>query len=280
MITFISNRIGDGFLILFFGGLVLGGAGPSTTSPSSYLLSGLILFFARITKSAQAPFSRWLPEAIAAPTPISALVHSSTLVTAGVFLLFKFLSFPIFPLFLIGRRTFFISRLSARVERDFKKIVAFSTLSQIGLLFIIMRVGAYWLFFFHLISHAFFKSFLFIGVGNLLHLNLGRQDKRRIALYPGAFLTLTIQIPLLSLMGLGFLSGIVSKDLIISSLLVTTLLSCVIPLGLVLSFFYSIKILIALLNRGKIRPISRVRNSFYFIIRVFLLVLGSVFFAK
>jgi len=118
-------------------------------------------------KSAQFPFSAWLPAAIAAPTPVSALVHSSTLVTAGLWILLK-LEVGGLLILLLGSRTILIGAICALAERDLKKVVAFSTLSQLGLLMIVIAGFSFQIGFFHLITHAFFKSVLFIRVGLLI----------------------------------------------------------------------------------------------------------------
>jgi NADH-ubiquinone oxidoreductase chain 5 len=134
-----------------------------------------------MTKRAQTPISAWLPAAIAAPTPVRALVHSSTLVTAGIVLLIKFyflLNYFLFQKFLIfiGLATIFSAGLSALIEIDFKKLVALSTLRQIGILVFILGLGTKWLALFHLVSHAFFKSCLFLVVGGGLHFIFTKQD--------------------------------------------------------------------------------------------------------
>ncbi len=134
-----------------------------------------------ITKRAQVPVSAWLPAAIAAPTPVSALVHSSTLVAAGIVFILKFYCFVFSSsfqkiLFFIGIFTIFIAGLAALIEIDFKKLVALSTLSQIGILFFILGLGRKWLTIFHLISHAFFKRCLFLVVGRGLHFIFSQQD--------------------------------------------------------------------------------------------------------
>lgn len=187
------------------------------------LIGGLVVL-AALTKRAQIPFSSWLPAAMAAPTPVSSLVHSSTLVTAGVYLLIRF-NFvlrdeAIIILLFIGRITIFIAGLGANYEFDLKKIIALSTLSQLGLIMGILAVGSYRLAFFHLLTHALFKALLFICAGCIIH-NLGNcQDIR----FMGGLIN---QIPLtccffrisnFSLCGLPFLSGFYSKDLILEVL--------------------------------------------------------------
>lgn len=181
------------------------------------------IIVAGITKRAQIPFSRWLPAAIAAPTPVSALVHSSTLVTAGVFLLIRF--YPYLTkvtgfnetILVISSLTIFMAGIRALVECDIKKIIALSTLSQLGVIIASIGLGMPDLAFFHLITHALFKALLFVCAGTLINLHHHSQDLRRIG-------NLVRQIPLtisclnianMALCGLPFLSGFYSKDLII-----------------------------------------------------------------
>ena len=164
-----------------------------------------------------------MPAAIAAPTPVSALVHSSTLVTAGVFLFIRFYPFLSsiylfnFFILIISSLTIFIAGISALVECDIKKIVALSTLRQLGVIMASIGLGFPNLAFFHLITHALFKALLFVCVGTLINIHYHRQDLRNIG-------NLVSQIPLtisclnvanISLCGLPFLSGFYSKDLII-----------------------------------------------------------------
>lgn len=185
---------------------------------------GVLVVLAAITKRAQIPFSSWLPAAMAAPTPVSSLVHSSTLVTAGVYLLIRF-NFSLrdevmIVLLFIGSITMFMAGLGANYEFDLKKIIALSTLSQLGLMMGILALGGYRLAFFHLLTHALFKALLFMCAGCIIH-NLGNcQDIRYIG-------GLVSQIPLtccffnisnFSLCGLPFLSGFYSKDLILEVL--------------------------------------------------------------
>lgn len=182
----------------------------------------LFIIVAAITKRAQIPFSSWLPAAIAAPTPVSALVHSSTLVTAGVYLLIRFnyffLRFDGFRTFLlfIGILTTIISSVCAIFENDVKKIIALSTLRQLGLIISTFSLKLVNLCFFHLIIHALFKALLFMCAGNFIHMS-GNQDIRNM----GGILN---SIPLtfvyfntsnLALCGFPFLSGFFSKDIIL-----------------------------------------------------------------
>jgi NADH-ubiquinone oxidoreductase chain 5 len=144
----------------------------------------ICITLAAITKSAQIPFSSWLPAAIAAPTPVSALVHSSTLVTAGVFLLIRFYPFlhshKIFNIMIliVAVSTIFIAGLRATTECDIKKIIALSTLSQLGIIITRIGLNAPILAYFHIITHALFKALLFICAGAFINQHLHSQDLR------------------------------------------------------------------------------------------------------
>ena len=150
---------------------------------------------------------------MAAPTPVSALVHSSTLVTAGVFILYYFNMFfrkiNTEYLYYIGLLTIFLRGIRAILERDFKKIVAFRTLSQVGFLFLIISNIKFILCFFHLFSHAFFKRILFISVGRILHSSSGRQEARRfLKIHKNRIRTIfLILLRIFNLIGLFFLRG-------------------------------------------------------------------------
>lgn len=186
-----------------------------------------LIIFAAITKRAQIPFSSWLPAAIAAPTPVSALVHSSTLVTAGVYLLIRFNllfvgTFLGRLLLLISGLTIFIAGLGANFEFDLKKIIALSTLSQLGLMIRTLSLGLYKLAFFHLLTHALFKALLFICAGAVIHNIKNSQDIRDIGfLIINMPLTIScLNVANLALCGLPFLAGFYSKDLILEIVLV------------------------------------------------------------
>lgn len=181
---------------------------------------------AAMTKRAQMPFSAWLPAAISAPTPVSALVHSSTLVTAGVYLLIRFnfylLERGVRELLIWGGvLTIFISGLGANFETDIKKVIALSTLSQLGLIVIILRVGAVRLAFFHLVIHALFKSTLFMCAGVLIHSVKGGQDSRKMRGFGagGPRLILVARVRNLALCGFPFLAGFYSKDMVVELVL-------------------------------------------------------------
>nr|ARH54423.1 NADH dehydrogenase subunit 5 [Lasioderma redtenbacheri] len=227
MITALSNRIGDVAILLSIAWMLNFGSWNfifyfdfmKTDLCMTFLMWLVVL--AAFTKSAQMPFSSWLPAAMAAPTPVSSLVHSSTLVTAGVYLLIRFSplfsSTLMFSMLFISSMTMFMAGLGANFEFDLKKIIALSTLSQLGLMMSILFLGDYKLAFFHLLTHALFKALLFMCAGNMIHSLSSYQDIR----YMGA---LIYQMPLtcclfcianFSLCGVPFLSGFYSKDLIL-----------------------------------------------------------------
>lgn len=186
------------------------------------MLLKLLLIISAITKRAQIPFSAWLPAAMAAPTPVSALVHSSTLVTAGVYLIIRFRaalegSVAQRVLLIISCLTIFIAGLGANFEYDLKKIIALSTLSQLGVILRILSLGYRDLAFFHLLSHALFKALLFMCAGVVIHRVGGYQDIRFIGNLI-KFMPLTISfmtISNLALCGFPFLAGFYSKDIIL-----------------------------------------------------------------
>nr|YP_009499534.1 NADH dehydrogenase subunit 5 [Aegosoma sinicum]ASL05648.1 NADH dehydrogenase subunit 5 [Aegosoma sinicum] len=227
MLTALSNRIGDVALLMCIAWMLNYGSW-NYVFYLELAKEDLIMIFisymvvlAAMTKSAQIPFSSWLPAAMAAPTPVSSLVHSSTLVTAGVYLLIRFnFSFSpglMFGLLFISSMTMFMSGLGANFEFDLKKIIALSTLSQLGLMMSILALGDYKLSFFHLLTHALFKALLFMCAGNMIHGMGNCQDIRFMGgLVNHMPLTCAFfNICNVSLCGLPFLSGFYSKDLVV-----------------------------------------------------------------
>nr|QAY82049.1 NADH dehydrogenase subunit 5 [Acrocrypta assamensis] len=227
MLTALSNRIGDVALLMAIAWMLNFGS----WNFIFYLeimkfdwimeLISYLICLAALTKSAQIPFSAWLPAAMAAPTPVSSLVHSSTLVTAGVYLLIRFsVAFSdnlMFLLLFISSLTMFMSGLGANYEFDLKKIIALSTLSQLGLMMSILALGNYELAFFHLLIHAVFKALLFMCAGNMIH-NLNNYQDIRFMGCLSKNMPLTCSyfvICNLSLGGLPFMAGFYSKDLIV-----------------------------------------------------------------
>jgi NADH-ubiquinone oxidoreductase chain 5 len=220
-----------------------------------------------ITKRAQLPFSAWLPAAIAAPTPVSALVHSSTLVTAGVYLIIRLNIFFCDGLIRVGLIylsviTIFISGLGANFETDLKKIIALSTLSQLGVIMMVLSVGYFDLAFFHLITHAVFKAILFLCAGVIIHGIGGRQDIRGIGLvgYLSPILSRIIGLASIALCGLPFMRGFYSKDMILEiiyRLNNNLVLLIMIILATMFTLIYSIRLMYYSLWR------INVKNSYY-----------------
>lgn len=228
ILTALRNRIGDVALLLAIAWILNYGSWnyifylEIIKINFEIMVIGRLVVLAAITKRAQIPFSSWLPAAIAAPTPVSALVHSSTLVTAGVYLLIRFNVLLVDTilgkfLLLISGLTIFIAGLGANYEFDLKKIIALSTLRQLGLIIRILSIGFYKLAFFHLLTHALFKALLFICAGAIIHNINNFQDIR----YIGGlrkFIPLTsscFNIANLALCGIPFLAGFYSKDIIL-----------------------------------------------------------------
>lgn len=219
ILTILSNRVGDRAILVCVGLSSGFGCWNFFFFDSVSLIFCFFIVLAAITKRAQIPFSAWLPAAIAAPTPISSLVHSSTLVTAGVYLLIRFFdliysSGVCMYVFYIGVLTMFISGLGANFEPDIKKIIALSTLSQLGLIMIVYGLGYPLLAFFHLLSHALFKSLLFICAGFVIHNFTRNQDSRYAGnlFYFSPLLCVVFGVVNLSLCGFPFLAGFYSKD--------------------------------------------------------------------
>nr|ASY98134.1 NADH dehydrogenase subunit 5 [Sinomantis denticulata] len=227
MLTALSNRVGDVALLMAIAWMLNFGSWNYifyldclTYEYEMWLISVLVVL-AGMTKSAQIPFSAWLPAAMAAPTPVSALVHSSTLVTAGVYLLIRFSkAFPEWLmsfLLVISVLTMFMSGLGANFEYDLKKIIALSTLSQLGLMMSILSLGFSDLAFFHLLTHALFKALLFMCAGMVIHNVSNFQDIRFMGSL-SLFMPLTsacFMVSNFALCGMPFLAGFYSKDMIL-----------------------------------------------------------------
>ena len=234
--AFIMNRIGDAGLLfaLFmmlnkFHTLEFVEIGKMiTASPELYTgIAGAItlcLFLAATGKSAQIPLFTWLPDAMAGPTPVSALIHAATMVTAGIYLTVRsnFL-FELAPttkdlILVIGIATTVVAAFIAMRQNDIKKVLAYSTVSQLGLMFVALGMGAYTVALFHVTTHAFFKALLFLGSGSVIHAMSDEQDIRKMGglskLTPITHITFLIGT--LAIAGFPFLSGFFSKDEILA----------------------------------------------------------------
>ena len=273
IITALTNRLGDVGLLLCLAFLVKFGSWNFYLfmPPLEISLILIILVGARITKRAQIPFSAWLPAAMAAPTPVSALVHSSTLVTAGVYLLIRFnyllMSFDLLKyLILVGVFTMFIAGLGAMRELDIKKVIALSTLRQLGVMIITIGVGFPLIGFFHLVAHAFFKALLFICAGILIHNFKDYQDIRLMS-RSACFMPFTLRMFMtanLRLCGLPFMAGFYSKDLILEIFIMRRLnlfIFIIIVLSTALTVLYSCRLAFLLgANRFKGERLTGIKD--------------------
>nr|YP_009236776.1 NADH dehydrogenase subunit 5 [Telchinia perenna]AMJ17234.1 NADH dehydrogenase subunit 5 [Telchinia perenna] len=263
MLTALSNRIGDVMILILISWMMNYGSWNYIFylnfmgEDFSMKIIGLLVIIAAMTKSAQIPFSSWLPAAMAAPTPVSALVHSSTLVTAGVYLLIRFNNllvdmFFLSGLLLISGLTMMMAGISANYEFDLKKIIALSTLSQLGLMMSILSMGFYDLAFFHLLTHAMFKALLFMCAGVIIHMMNDNQDIRKmggISLYI-PLTSLCMNISNLALCGIPFLAGFYSKDMILEMVSMSNLNLMIFYLyyfSTGLTMFYTIRLLMYLM---------------------------------
>nr|AWW91896.1 NADH dehydrogenase subunit 5 [Hemigrapsus penicillatus] len=227
MLTILSNRVGDVAILLSIGIMASLGSWNFIVysyyiSDSNWMLLKTLVMLSAMTKSAQIPFSAWLPAAMAAPTPVSALVHSSTLVTAGVYLMIRFSgalegSKVQGMLLIISCLTMFMAGLGANFEYDLKKIIALSTLSQLGVMLSILALGYPDLSFFHLLSHALFKALLFMCAGTIIH-SVGNYQDIRFMGGLVSFMPMSVafmSVSNLALCGFPFLAGFYSKDMIL-----------------------------------------------------------------
>nr|YP_010853124.1 NADH dehydrogenase subunit 5 [Margaritifera middendorffi]WGM81342.1 NADH dehydrogenase subunit 5 [Margaritifera middendorffi] len=257
MLTVLANRVGDVLLILCICLMVNWGDWMLSTGMfGDYgVLVCFLLVIGGMTKSAQIPFSAWLPAAMAAPTPVSALVHSSTLVTAGVYLVIRFYdSLAEVPEVLgflskVGGLTLLMAGLSACFETDLKKIIALSTLSQLGLMMFTIGIGYPFIAVFHLFTHALFKALLFLCAGSIIHSMVDTQDSRILGglnkLLP--FSSSCLVMSSVVLCGMPFLSGFYSKDLILEnsfSSMMGSLELLVVLVGAGLSLVYSMRLML------------------------------------
>jgi len=242
--AFVVNRVGDfGFILGIFGVFVLFDSvnfdtifsmAESKKSVEVSLFSGnfhaltaicLLLFLGAMGKSAQLGLNVWLPDAMEGPTPVSALIHAATMVTAGVFMvarlspLFEYSETALFIVTLVGASTAIFAATIACVQNDIKKVIAYSTCFQLGYMFFALGVSAYTAGMFHLITHAFFKALLFLGAGSVIHAMSDEQDMRNMGgLYKLIPVTYVLMwIGSLALAGIWPFSGFFSKDIILEA---------------------------------------------------------------
>src|SRR5690554_4773660 len=233
--AFVMNRIGDlSFLIavllifITFGSIEFAGVFPQaaglTSGDSMIVLVSFLLFIAATGKSAQIPLFTWLPDAMAGPTPVSALIHAATMVKAGGYMIVRSnILFTLSPIVMqliavIGLLTALMAAATAITQNDIKKVLAYSTVSQLGYMFLGLGVGAFTGALFHVITHAFFKALLFLGAGSVIHAMGDEQDLRQMGglrkKLPITFVTMLIGT--IAISGIPPLSGFFSKDEILA----------------------------------------------------------------
>lgn len=233
--AFVMNRIGDlGFLIAMFFiletfgsleyGTVFAAAASMPVGSSILLVITLLLFVAATGKSAQIPLFTWLPDAMAGPTPVSALIHAATMVTAGIYMVVRSnILFTLSPVTMevmavVGLATALLAAFIAITQTDIKKVLAYSTVSQLGYMFLGLGVGAFTGAFFHVLTHAFFKALLFLGAGSVIHAMHDEQDMRQMGglrkTLPITFMTMFIGT--IAISGIPPFAGFFSKDEILA----------------------------------------------------------------
>jgi len=242
--AFVVNRVGDlsfamgiGMTFFVFGSISLPDifqAIPSHLDAHYHLFGadlrayeviGILLFIGAIAKSAQLGLHTWLPDAMEGPTPVSALIHAATMVTAGVFLvarmspLLEYAPVTRDVIVMVGASTAFFTATIACTQTDIKRVIAYSTCSQLGYMFIAAGVGAYQVSIFHLITHAFFKALLFLAAGSVIHAMAGEQDMRKMGgLWRKIPLTYVVMwAGSLAIAGIPFFAGYYSKDAILEA---------------------------------------------------------------
>ena len=312
--AFIVNRVGDaGLLLALFTTFVVFGTlniseiklliNSQNESIFNFLgfdihsltLISLLLFIGCMGKSAQFGLHVWLPDAMEGPTPVSALIHAATMVTAGVFLLIvmspllESSEFSLNFILIVGSITCIFASSVAVFQNDIKRIIAYSTCSQLGYMFMAIGSSAYTLAYFHLLSHAFFKALLFLGAGSVIHSMSDEQDIKKMGgLYNKIPLTyITMLIGSLSLVGLPFLSGYYSKDLILEIIYLNDyeysfyfFLMGVI--GVLFTSIYSLRLLVYVFHRDNVadeKVIAHIHESpLIMILPLVILSIFAIFF--
>ena len=229
--AFIMNRIGDlGFLIAIFWIIAKVGSANfidvfgsvNKFSPSEITIVTLLLFVGATGKSAQIPLYTWLPDAMAGPTPVSALIHAATMVTAGIYMiarsnaLYSLSELSMNVVAIVGLATSVLAATIALKQNDIKKVLAYSTVSQLGYMFLALGVGAYSTGVFHVMTHAFFKALLFLAAGSVIHAMGGEQDIRKMGGLSRLKITsITFLVGCIAIAGIPPFSGFFSKDAIL-----------------------------------------------------------------
>lgn len=261
--AFVMNRIGDlGFLLgIFFMLFYLGSINyAEVMSAAANLPVGgvlittitILLFIGATGKSAQLPLYTWLPDAMAGPTPVSALIHAATMVTAGIYmvcrsgLLFAMAPLTLDIILIVGVATSIFAAIIGIKQNDIKKVLAYSTVSQLGLMFTALGVGAFTSGMFHVVTHAFFKALLFLGAGSVIHAMGGEQDMRNMGGLKGYIKVTftTMLIGTIAISGIPPFSGFFSKDEILAKLFENNLTAwLLISISAMITVFYMFRLL-------------------------------------
>ncbi len=275
--AFVMNRIGDigmvlamALMFLQFGTLnyvdVMDQGGNMASGNPLIITATLLLFLGATGKSAQLPLLTWLPDAMAGPTPVSALIHAATMVTAGIFLvvrssvLFQLAPYTQDIILWVGVGTALFGATVGLFQNDIKKVLAYSTVSQLGYMFAALGVGAYSAGMFHVTTHAFFKALLFLGAGSVIHALGGEQDIRKMGGLKGVTKTtyMTFLVATVAIAGIPPLSGFFSKDGILASTFAESPLAYgVLVFAAMLTAFYMFRLLFLTFfgtYRGKAHP--------------------------
>ncbi len=311
--AFIVNRIGDfGFalgifaLFMVFGSIemdtVFGEASEQVGKTFTFLnwevdiltTICLLLFMGAMGKSAQFLLHTWLPDAMEGPTPVSALIHAATMVTAGVFLvarcspLFELAPTALVVVTIVGATTAFFAATVGVAQNDIKRVIAYSTCSQLGYMFAALGVGAYGVGIFHLFTHAFFKALLFLGSGSVIHAMSDEQDMRKMGgLFPHIKLTWAMMlIGTLALTGFPGTAGFFSKDAVIESMFASNSVAAgyafaMLVIAAFLTSFYSWRLMFMTFH-GKSRASAEVMSHVHesppvMMVPLYILAVGAVF---
>jgi len=259
--AFIMNRIGDlGFLIAIFWIIARVGntnfadvfADPERFSSGELTAITLLLFLGATGKSAQIPLYTWLPDAMAGPTPVSALIHAATMVTAGIYMIARSHAlYSLAPLSqnvvaIVGLATAILAATIALKQNDIKKVLAYSTVSQLGYMFLALGVGAYTTGVFHVMTHAFFKALLFLAAGSVIHAMGGEQDIRKMGGLSRLKITsITFLIGCIAISGVPPFSGFFSKDaILLATFQQNKILYAIALLGAALTAFYMFRLFV------------------------------------
>nr|QCO91558.1 NADH dehydrogenase subunit 5 [Calyptogena extenta] len=288
-LTFVSNRVGD---VCFIMGIVFLMTSMAFdcysmwSSSSQFIIAGAVSL-GSLTKSAQVPFSAWLPAAMAAPTPVSTLVHSSTLVAAGVYVMLRYPDLVDdawdLAVFVSSCGTVLIAGSGSAGEMDLKKVLALSTLSQVASMMLFLAMGAIQVAFFHMVVHSFLKALLFMAVGSIIFYSGGLQDVRLMGglAWKAPLLYLWLVISILSLIGLPFMAGFYSKEYMIAFLVdgnFPLMSAMMVILGMASTLYYSGRVLVLLLISSSGYPARHFSDGGLVLsVSCFLLMLGAVF---